>query len=100
MATTKQEQPSDPVLSLCRTIDTLVAELSARAERDNRLIKMLCDTVILQGQSDLQIRRIELETTGTAQARAADAYRAAMQNGHLNGTGVDPEADLTIPGRA
>ena len=96
----KAEFPSDPVLALCGVIEKMVSELAACRERDAKIIKSLCDTVILHGNADLQARRIELETVGTAQSRAAEAYRESLQNVHLNGAANPDEPDLVIPGRA
>lgn len=90
----------DPVSALCAVIEKLVGELAQRSERDARLIKALVDTVILHGNADLQTRRIELETVGTAQSKAADAYRLAIQRPDASLNGTHEEGTIEIPGRA
>lgn len=83
----------DPVARLCDVAVKAISEFSARSDRDAKLIKALVDALMLGADRDLQVRRIELETIGSAPLRPAPSQ-------HLNGFASPEEDDsVTIPGR-
>lgn len=94
---------ADPMARLCAVAEKAIAELAESRRADAALIKKLVDTIVLSSDKDAQIRRIELETVGTAETKVAEAQAAASRAyvSHLNGRAPSSEVpEVEIPGRA